>query len=179
MRWLEVKDLEILINTYGNVIYGFCIKLTLNKADADDLYQQTFLKALEIKEKIDNNNNPKSYIISISIGIWKNQKRKRARHKRIISALDIDQDAFNTWGEHCDISNTIYNKELQRQVNIIVSNLDDKFRLPILMYYNSDMCVSEIASILKLSQGTVKSRLYNARQIIKKNLEERGYCSYE
>lgn len=175
---LEVKDLEILIDTYGNVIYGFCIKLTLNKADADDLYQQTFLKALEIKQKIDNN-NPKSYLISISIGIWKNQKRKQARHRRIIDNLYMDQVGFDIWDEHSDISNTIYNKELQKQVNIIVSNLDDKFRLPILMYYNSDMCISEIASILKLPEGTVKSRLYTARQLIKKNLKERGYCSYE
>ena len=51
--------MEELVDLYGDIIYGFCRRLTINKPDTDDLYQQTFLRAMEIQDKIDMNNNPK------------------------------------------------------------------------------------------------------------------------
>ena len=50
---MELEDIEKIIAEYGNVVYKFCIKLTQNKEDGEDLYQQTFLKAIELKHKID------------------------------------------------------------------------------------------------------------------------------
>ena len=49
---MELEDIEKIIAEYGNVVYKFCIKLTQNKEDGEDLYQQTFLKAIELKHKI-------------------------------------------------------------------------------------------------------------------------------
>lgn len=62
---MQSYELERIIDSYGNSIYSFCNKLTNNKTDADDLYQQTFLKALEICEKIDENKNVKAFLISL------------------------------------------------------------------------------------------------------------------
>lgn len=176
---MEVKEIEDLINNYGDVIYGFCIKLTFNKIDADDLYQQTFLKALEIKEKIDIHNNPKNFLISVAIGIWKNHRRKLSRRQGIINAVSIEQAEFDIQDKNVDIFQITYNKELENKITILVNSLDDKFRLPILMYYNLEMSIKDIASALKLPQGTVKSRLNRAKQVIKQKLIERGYDYYE
>ncbi|MDD2960369.1 MAG: sigma-70 family RNA polymerase sigma factor, partial [Lachnospiraceae bacterium] len=55
------KELEQCINAYGKEIYSFCRHLTMNQTEADDLYQDTFLKLIELKSKIDFKNNPKSY----------------------------------------------------------------------------------------------------------------------
>ena len=77
------KELEICIAEYGKDIYSFCRQLTVSLQEADDLYQDTFLKALELIPKIDNNKNPKSYLLSIAVHIWKNKKRKFAWRKRI------------------------------------------------------------------------------------------------
>lgn len=66
--------------------------------EADDLYQDTFLKAMELIPKIDNDQNPKSYLLSIAVHIWKNKKQKFAWRKRIadinpITDLFMEQTA--------------------------------------------------------------------------------------
>ena len=54
---MSVEEIEDLIGEYGNILYKFCIKLTQNKEDAEDLYQQTFLKATELRHKINKNSS--------------------------------------------------------------------------------------------------------------------------
>ena len=74
----------------------------------------------------------------------------------------------------------------ERCDSIHVSNLPDpqndslygrieKYRIPVLLYYSSDMSVPEIAKILHIPEGTVKSRMNKARQMLKKELEALGY----
>lgn len=73
---MNTREISELVEMHGNAIYTFCCSLTHNKIEADDLYQETFLKAIERKGKIHQNENPKSYLIAIAIGIWKNSRRK-------------------------------------------------------------------------------------------------------
>ena len=54
----------------------FCCHLTGNVQEAEELYQDTFLKAVELMKNIDYENNPKSFLISIALRLWKNKKRK-------------------------------------------------------------------------------------------------------
>ena len=66
--------------------------MTRNKESAEDLYQQTFLVAWE-KGELDENRNPKSYLISIAVNLWNNQKRKylwRKKKANIIYFQDED-----------------------------------------------------------------------------------------
>lgn len=172
---MKPEQLEGLVDQYGNSLYKFCRKLTLNKVDADDLYQETFLKAVEQCRKIDENNNPKGYLISISIYIWKSNRRKYARRQRLapgdgMDDISIISDGFN-------LEDVIICKELCDYVRVFVDCLDDKFRIPLYMHYTVGMTIEEIASALKISSGTVKSRLYKARKLIKKRLEAVGYES--
>ena len=71
------EELEFCIQRYGSDIFSFCSYLAGNVEDRDDLYQDTFLLALQKKEQIDPDQNVKSYLLSLSIGIWKNMCRKR------------------------------------------------------------------------------------------------------
>ena len=78
---MTITELEQCIDCYGKEIYGFCKHITGNLQDGEDLYQDTFLKAAEMAEKIDLNQNPKSYLLSIAVRLWKNRSRKRTwRH---------------------------------------------------------------------------------------------------
>lgn len=72
------EQLEQCISEYGKDIYAFCSQMTRNSQEAEDLYQDTFLKAVEFSEKIDFKNNPKSYLVSIALRLWRNRKRKYA-----------------------------------------------------------------------------------------------------
>lgn len=173
---LELEDIEKIISEYGNVIYKFCIKLTGNKEDGEDLYQQTFLKAIELKHRIDKNNNPRSFLVSVAIKTWKNSVRKNNRRELIIPSVNMnDYELIDVKDTKTDTEEDIIKKETEYEVNLVVIKLDDKFRLPTIMYYTAQMSVDEIAKSLKIPKGTVKSRLHKSRQIIKKELEDMGY----
>lgn len=66
-------------------------------------------------------------------------------------------------------------KEEKAYVMECVSRLDEKYRLPICLFYSSELSVKEIAKVLKVPEGTVKSRLHKARAIIKEKMEVAGY----
>ena len=66
-------------------------------------------------------------------------------------------------------------KDEKKMIQKIVADLPEKFRIPIHLYYSADLSIQEIAEILKIPEGTVKSRLNKARQLLKKELEEIGY----
>ena len=74
---MKNKELEWCISEYGRDIYSFCKYLTGNMQETDDLYQDTFLMAVQLSEKMDYTDNPKSYLLSIALRIWKNKKRTK------------------------------------------------------------------------------------------------------
>ena len=81
MKVVENLDnglLENCIRDHGQEIYSFCKFLTQNQEEAEDLYQDTFLLATEKRNEIDFAGNPKSYLLSVAIRLWKNKKRKWA-----------------------------------------------------------------------------------------------------
>ncbi len=86
-------ELENCIFAYGKDIYSFCKSITLHTQEADDLYQDTFLKAMELLSEIDGKQNPKSYLLSIALRLWKNKKRKHAWRKQIASMVSITEES--------------------------------------------------------------------------------------
>ena len=89
---MTMKELERCIEVYGKDIYTFCLWLAKNQEYADDLYQDTFLTAIEVIDRIDSTENMKSYLLSISIRLWKNRKRKWAWRNRIAPTVEMTED---------------------------------------------------------------------------------------
>lgn len=175
---MNIEDFEQLINLQSKIIYNFCLRLAINKEDAEDLYQQTFLKAFELMDKIDKNNNPKSFLISIAINLWKNNNKKNGRHHRIAPTTSIDDSPLTEIADVINIENLTINKLLQEDLMRAVGELPYKYKIIILMHYTGGLSTEDMASILKVPRGTIKSRLHKARLIIKKELEVKGYEGY-
>ncbi|MDE6853171.1 MAG: hypothetical protein K2J67_11935, partial [Lachnospiraceae bacterium] len=82
---VTTQELEQLAHTYGDSIYGFCLHLTGCPEYADDLYQDTFLKAIEIQQKIKMSGSEqdwlsaKNYIIGIAIRLWKKTVSRKGK----------------------------------------------------------------------------------------------------
>lgn len=89
---MTVQELEQCIDTYGSEIYSFCKQMTGSVQEGEELYQDTFMKAMELAAKVDMNNNPKSYLLSIAIRLWKNKKRKVAWRRRIAGEDSLDDE---------------------------------------------------------------------------------------
>lgn len=166
-------ELENCVWEYGKEIYSFCRSLTFNVQEADDLYQDTFLKALELICEIDCKKNPKSYLLSVALKLWKNKKRKHAWRNRIANMLSlmdeldldsIEDPAFSPEQE-------LLKKEETDFVRDAVQRLPEKLKIPILLFYMEDLPLAQIAFVLKIPVGTVKSRLHQAKKILQKELE--------
>ena len=98
--------LETLIDLHGKAVYNFCRQLSFSREEAEDLYQETFLKAVEKIDKLEKFENPKSFFISLAISIWKSSKMKFVRRRRIAPRLSMFRKRmplrmFAMWNRPC------------------------------------------------------------------------------
>lgn len=166
-------ELEQCVREYGKDIYSFCKYLTQNPQEADDLYQDVFLTAVKRHDKINYADNPKSYLLSVALRIWKNKKRKYAWRRRIAdmeSLTEYTPPAENSMPSSLPEEH-ILEDETRRAVRQAVERLPEKLRVTVLLYYMENLSTAQIAGLLKLPKGTVLSRLHQARQRLKTKLE--------
>lgn len=173
-------EFEQFIQDNGKDLLRFCRMTCGDKESGDELYQDTMLKLLEKRKKLDIQQNLKSYALSISILIWKNKKKKYANRKRLLPMESIDSMENEENLSIADTSamspeNCILQKDEKNTVQKIVANLPEKYRMPIYLYYSADMSIREIAKVLQIPEGTVKSRMNKAKHLLKKELEALGY----
>lgn len=160
-----------LVDEYSDQVYKFCRKLTYSKEDAEDLFQETFLKVFERLPKISDLNNTQGFLFSTSLYIWKGWKRKYARHKRLAPVEPLDEAVTSGF----DMEDSFIEQEEKRIVRELVEALPDKFKIPVILYYTVEMSLADIALTMKLPVGTIKSRLFKARNLIEKGLGEIHY----
>lgn len=172
---MEAREIEKCIDKFGTDVYKFCIKLCINKEDAQDLYQQTFLKALESNINLNWEQNPKALFFSLSYNLFKSNIRKIARRNNIAPVVNINEENENLIFLNENFEEDIIQKELLNKINKIIENLPDKIKIPLTLYYLFDFSTESISKIIKKPLGTVKSRLFKGRSLIKKRLEELGY----
>jgi len=157
---------EEMLREYGKGIYTLAMKLCRNRYDADDLFQAVFLKAAE-KGGLDKTRNVSSYLYTVTLNIYRKQYAKRKRETQIIYADDTDDKPADAPTPEDDY----ITKERQRCIRRCINEMDDKYRLAVILYYDLEWKVDKIANHLNIPGGTVKTRLKKAREIIKKRLE--------
>lgn len=173
------QELEQCIEEYGKDIFSFCCYLTGSRQEAEDLYQDTFLKAVELKGKMDAAYNPKSYLLSIALRIWKNRKRKFARRRRIADVCDMAEgtdawvgnalEAYRAAGQSPE--EAVLAEERRQAVGKAVEKLPQRLRTVVLLFYMEELSTAQIAAVMGIPAGTVLSRLHQARKQLKKELE--------
>ena len=170
---MDKREFEEFIEINGTHIFNFCYRLAMDIEKAEELYQDTMLKAYEEREKIQLEQYPKAFVYSIAIGKWKNMKRKIWRSMNIFQQSSEEQLLNIEDGK--SVEDIVMKKELQNFMDNIFMSMKDKMRIPMIMYYKYDYSVSQIAMICKVPEGTIKSRLYKARILMEKELVKGGY----
>jgi len=164
-----------LVDEYSDLIWRFCRRLTFSKEDAEDLFQDAFLLGFEKLPQVNSSDNPKNYLFSITLYLWKSRKQKYARRNRIAPTLPLTEILDEELAGDYDIEYRIMAEEDARLVREVVHTLPEKFKIPIILYYTMEMGISDIADTMSLPIGTVKSRLHKARKMIEKELTRNGY----
>lgn len=167
------QELAECIGQYGSDVYAFCRHLAGNMQEADELYQDTWLKMVELSGRIDAAGNVKSYCLSVALKLWNNRRRKYAWRRRIAGVReDFEGEGL---GEIPDgglsLDECLLEQNRDRQVRQAVRELPDKLKAVVLLYYMEGLSVAQTAEAAGISAGTVKSRLHQARKLLKKKLE--------
>ena len=168
------QELEVCIQAYGRDIYSFCRQLAGGRQEADELYQDTFLTAVERLESINYESNPKSYLLSIAIRLWQNRKRKFAWRRRIadIQPMDEEKSGDRAEGEETTPEEKVLGRERDAMIRQAVDRLPERLRIVTLLYYMEELSTVQIAAVLMIPKGTVSSRLHQARELLRQELED-------
>lgn len=150
---------ERLLGLQGNLM-SFAYQLTTNKEEAEDLLQDTTLKALTNEDKFADDTNLKGWIFTIMRNIFINNYRQTVRKATI---LDQTDDLY-----HLNISQesgliTPEGSYSVKEITQAINSFNDEYRVPFSMHI-AGYKYSEIAQHLDLPLGTVKSRIFFARQ---------------
>lgn len=167
------KAMERIVDETSGYVYYYCLTLLCSEDEANDAVQEIYLTLLK---KLDTLENPKAFLGWLKT-VTANRCKNRLLRNKSYSSLD-DEVLFES-EEETDIQlipqKQIEAKELRNAVVKAVKNLPVFQRECVMMYYYNEMSVSQIAEILEIKEGTVKSRLYNARKSIKSELEKLGF----
>lgn len=151
-------DKEIYINhmieKYSNMIYRLAIARTKNKEDAEDVFQEVFLKLSKKLPNFENETHEKAWLIRVTINLTNNLFQ--SAHFRKTVPLEE-----NLKFEDKEMSNVYFQ----------VLSLPNKYRTMIHLFYYEGFSVKEIANILHTNENTVKTRLSRAREQLKSKLE--------
>lgn len=166
-------EIELLVEQYGNSVYRYCRSLAFTPEDAEDLYQQTFLKAFELHKRISLQKNPKAFLMSISANLWKNHKSKYARHERIAPTVSSEAEGIQIEDVKAeqDMLEQIVKEEQLSYLRDCVERLPEKQKQVIQLFYAGELSIEDIAGVLKIPKGTVKSRLHSAKEQLRKEME--------
>lgn len=140
-----------------------------NKSLAEDIVQEAFIECYRDIKYLKHSEAFKSWFYKILLrNSWRLSKREK-RHK----TEELNLDSLKIVESDFD-SKVFESMDLENIVQKSIGNLNAKLRNIVILYYFNDMSVKEITKVIGCFEGTVKSRLYTARKILKKELEASG-----
>lgn len=151
-------------------LYRVALRLTGNPAEADDLVQETMLKAYRAWHQFERGTNAKGWLLTILRHAFINEYRRRTRHPETV---DIDAiEPFSVFQEvqDEDPQGTFFDRIVDDEVLRAIDTLPEQFRETVVLSDVEGMSYEEIARVLEVPVGTVKSRLFRARRMLQQKL---------
>lgn len=171
--------LELFIEKYNYSLYKLCVNLHRNTTNAEDLFQDTWIKAFKYMNIFDRSKNFEPWLFTIAINLYKDNYRKVKRW--FSKSIDFfDNNEINIVMENIkaitylpdeDYDKRQYKQKLKNAIN----NLKDEYRMVVILFYYNELKQKDISQILKIPEGTVKSRLNKAKKLLKEYMEENSY----
>ena len=151
------------LSEYVDGLYSYALVLSRNPAEAEDLVQETCLRAIRAMGSLRPDGNAKSWIFTILRNIWFNQLRQWRAAPEVVE-LDLDGVGANRAADARKDPHATYVSNIEReQVRTAIQQLPVEFREIIILREYEDLSYQEIATVLECPLGTVMSRLARAR----------------
>jgi len=162
--------IENVYEEYNRYIYHLCLKLTRNKSEAEDLMQEVWVKVVRYESYVAEVEHVKAWLTTICMNTFRDRYRKNVRRSKYMMSqpetLDVpvlDLVPNNDPSTEAVVEQEVISEIVQEKIN----QLDSIYRNTLLYFYVNQYSLVEIAELMKVSIGTVKSRLFRAKQRLK------------
>lgn len=165
-------DFEREVMPHLPALYGVALRMTKNEGDAEDLVQETVLRAYRFFDSFEAGTNCKAWLFRILTNIFCNRYREREREQEILDEVessDANLGQFVSGGPR-DVETALLGRMVSHDVERALAAVPSEFRLAVILADLEDFSYKEIAEIMECPAGTVMSRLYRGRKILQKLL---------
>jgi RNA polymerase sigma-70 factor (ECF subfamily) len=169
-----------LVRRYRNQITNYVYRLTNDYDSAVDLAQETFLRVFRAADRYQATYAFSTYIYRIATNLAITELRKRKRH-RLVSLTGFFQSSRGEFEEATELDPvdaapladvTLVEDERRTAIARAIATLPEKYRVPLVLRDVEERSYEEIAGILAMSEGTVKSRISRARAFLRDKLQQ-------
>ena len=154
--------LEDVIKAYSDMVYRQAFSYTRNKSDADDIFQEVFMRYIKKKPQFESEEHRKAWLIRVTINCCKKMHVSAWKNK-IVPLED----------------NIVFESEEENNLHYELMKLPVKYRTVIHLFYYENYSVEEIGKILKQNPSAVRMTLTRARRNLKEIIKEEDYDVYE
>jgi RNA polymerase sigma-70 factor, ECF subfamily len=174
----EERAYEQLIERFQNPVYNLAYRLLNDQADASDVAQEVFLKIFRNVGNFRGDSSLRTWVYRIAVNESHNRRRWLFRHRRGETGIDETfEDSDGREKPLMDSGETPFDFTVNREASILLeealADINPVFRAALVLREIEDMSYDEIADILEVSIGTVKSRIVRGREALRRNLATR------
>jgi RNA polymerase sigma factor (sigma-70 family) len=154
------EDYAFVVNRYKNKIYGLLRGMGADHQDAQDLTQETFIKAYRKLASHDTNKNFAAWLYTIAANLLKDMRR-RSPHKEWLADPPPDQPP----NENPEM--VLLQEEMRTEVQVLIQQLPLNYRIVLLLRYTNDLSYVEMSEVLDVPINKVQNDLYRAKKRLK------------
>lgn len=176
------KEFEQQTLPHMEVLYNYALRTTGNREDANDLLQETFLKAYRFWDKFEQGTNLRAWLFRIMKNTYINSYRKEVKEPETVDYDEIE-GFYNLIRDQSsddnDLQEKMFGQLLDDDVSHALESLPEEFRTVVILCDIEGLAYEEIAEFLQVPVGTVRSRLHRGRKLLYTHLynyaKQRGF----
>jgi len=162
---------------YMDSLYSTALRFTRNTEEAEDLVQDTYLRAYRFFDKFQTGTNFKAWIFKILTNTFINKYRKKARTPQQVQLDKVaygleNEESPERVAEWSGYDEEKYQELFDDDITVALSQLSEEFRMVVLLADIEGFSYKEIAEIIGRPSGTVMSRLFRGRRMLQRILEK-------
>ncbi len=168
----DALAIEALVRAHGQAVYRLALSVLDDPAEADEAAQDAFVAALRALRTYRGQAAFATWLHTITLNVCRARLRRRRTWGRLMNSL---RALLRPGGDApADPEAVVIQNEADAELWNAVTELDDKHRLPVILRYYQGFSTAEIAQVLEISEGTVHSRLFTARERLRAQLKEQA-----
>ena len=150
------EQFDRAMEKYGDMVYRIAVNQTKNKSDADDVFQEVFIKWMQHRGEFDNDVHEKAWLIRVTI----NQCKSLLASSWYKRTTEFEEELENTLS---------YTDKVEEESDLdeVLKKLPEKYRIVIHLFYYEELSIAEISEMLGEKESTVRTQLTRARRQLK------------